>query len=66
MLDYSDLIDELVAIRKAKGMTQSDVSSASGITQSVVARIEKKKSIPTMATFCRLVNAVGAHVKVIQ
>lgn len=64
MPDYSELIDELIAIRKAKGLTQSDVSSASGITQSVIARIEKKKSVPTMTTFCRIASAVGVTIKI--
>lgn len=58
MPKYEELIDALVLARKSKGLTQEDVSALSGIPQSVIARIERKKSVPTMTTFCRIASAV--------
>ena len=58
------LIDQLVELRKAKGMTQNELAKASGLTQSVIGRIESKKSVPTLATFQRIVDALGASLMV--
>lgn len=54
----ANLIDEVTKIRKSKGWTQQDLAKASGLTQSVIARIESKKSIPTLATFQKLILAM--------
>ena len=55
-----DLIDQLIELRKAKGWTQKDLSSACGLTQSVIARIESKKSSPTIITLEKIVSALNA------
>ena len=60
------LIDQLTMMRHAQGMTQKQLADACGLTQSVVARIESKKSTPTMATFCRLAAALGASLTVVS
>lgn len=54
------LIDELVALRKEKGWTQKGLSAACGLTQSVIGRIESKKSVPTLVTLQKIVEALGA------
>lgn len=58
------LIDELVELRKAKGWSQKDLSAACGLTQSVIARIESKKSVPTISTLYKIVSALGASLVV--
>ena len=55
-----DLIDQIIELRKAKGWTQKDLSSACGLTQSVIARIESKKSSPTIITLEKIVSALNA------
>ena len=60
------LIDELIALRKEKGWSQKELSAACGLTQSVVARIESKKSVPTIATLYKIVAALGASLVVHQ
>ncbi len=55
-----DLIDQIIELRKAKGWTQKDLSSACGLTQSVIARIESKKSSPTIITIEKIVSALNA------
>ena len=47
------LIDELIELRKAKGWTQQELARACGLTQSVIGRIESKKSVPTLVTLQR-------------
>lgn len=53
------LIDEIVECRKAQGMTQVDLGRACGLTQSVIARFESKKSVPQLDTLIRILNALG-------
>lgn len=58
------LIDELIELRKARGWTQQDLAKACGLTQSVVARIESKKSVPTLVTLQKIVSALDAALSV--
>lgn len=58
------LIDELIELRKARGWTQQDLAKACGLTQSVVARVESKKSVPTLVTLQKIVSALDATLSV--
>ena len=58
------LIDALIALRKERGWSQQELSEACGLTQSVVARIECKKSSPTIITLYKIVSALGADLMV--
>lgn len=58
------LIDEIVQIRKQKGWTQQDLSKASGLSQSVIARVESKKTVPTIVTLHKIVNALDAVISI--
>lgn len=58
------IIDELIELRKARGWTQQDLAKACGLTQSVVARIESKKSVPTLVTLQKIVSALDATLSV--
>ena len=58
------LIDELIELRKARGWTQQDLAKACGLTQSGVARIESKKSVPTLVTLQKIVSALDATLSV--
>lgn len=53
------LIDDLIELRKATGLSQKDLSAACGLTQSVIGRIESKKSVLTIATLYKIVTALG-------
>lgn len=54
------LIAQLIKLRKAKGLSQKELSALCGMTQSVIARIESEKSTPTIATFEKIIGAMGA------
>ena len=60
------LIDELIELRKAKGWTQQELARACGLTQSVIGRIESKKSVPTLVTLQKIVAALEAILSVNQ
>lgn len=63
-LDQSnDLIDQLIALRKASRITQQDIADASGMCRANVARIERKKYTPTLDVLMRYANCLGYDVK---
>ena len=53
------LINELVKIRKSKGLTQKEVASVSGLSQQMVSRIENMDNSPTLSIFFKYIKAVG-------
>ena len=63
---YNHFIDNLVEVRKNKGFTQKELAAACGLTQSVIARIESKKSIPTMATLFKIVYSLDAAIQIVD
>lgn len=52
------IIDELVSIRKEKGMTQQEVADLVGVKASNIARFEAKKSNPSLQFLSKYANAV--------
>lgn len=60
----SALIDELVALRKAKGWTQRDLSAACGIAQPMLTLIENKARCPSMATLAKITQALGVSLRI--
>ena len=56
-----ELARELIAACTQAGLTQGEVAARMGATQSVVARIESGRGMPSMRTVQRFANAVGAR-----
>lgn len=56
-----DMARELIAARSRAGLTQSDVAARMGTTQSVIARLEGGKAVPSMRSVQRYAQAVGAR-----
>lgn len=52
---------ELVAARASAGLTQAEVASRMGTTQSTVARLESGKRPPSLRTVQRYAQAVGCR-----
>ena len=50
---------ELIAARSQAGLTQEEVARLMGTTQSVVARLESGRQIPSLRTVQRYASAVG-------
>jgi ribosome-binding protein aMBF1 (putative translation factor) len=55
------LARELIAARARAGLSQAEVAERMGTTQSVVARLESGKRMPSMRTVERFAQAVGGH-----
>ena len=56
-----ELARELITARMRAGLTQGEVATRMGTTQSVVARIESGRGTPSMRTVQRFASAVGAR-----
>lgn len=62
MTDEYAIARELIAARARAGLSQGEVAQRMGTTQSVVARLESGKRLPSMRTVQRFAEAVGGHV----
>jgi transcriptional regulator with XRE-family HTH domain len=56
------LLDELVALRRALGMTQTDVAHRMGVRQPTVSQFETESSDPRISTLQRYARAVHSRV----
>lgn len=54
------LLDDLVRVRKERGLSQSDVAAQLGVKQPTVADFEAYDSNPTLSRIRRYAHAVGA------
>ena len=54
----------LLMARKRAGMTQSQVAEKIGATKSYISRIERGLIVPTVASFYRIVAALGMQVEI--
>jgi len=52
---------ELIKARKKSGLTQKEIASRMGTTQSVIARLESGKMLPSVKTLSRYAEATGKH-----
>lgn len=61
----SEIIEATIEARKNKKMTQEELSRKSGLTQSVIARIESGTHSPTINTLMRYLLPMGYTLKVV-
>ena len=57
--DRAQVQADLAAARKARGLTQPDLSALTGIQQAEISRFERGVGNPTAATLLRLADALG-------
>ena len=53
-----DLVDQIIQIRKERGISQQQLADMTGILQPVIARVESKKSRPTIDFVQKLLDAL--------
>src|SRR5687767_13416675 len=53
---------DLRAMRVASGLSQRELSRRSGVSQGLISRIERGRSVPTLEVACRLAAGLGARV----
>ena len=61
LADEFEMARELIAARNKARLTQGEVAQRMGTTQSVVARLESGKRMPSMRTVQRYAQAIGAR-----
>lgn len=59
-----DIVAQYVALRKEKGLTQEDISRATGIARPNIARIESRKNIPTIEVLTKLAGALDMELEI--
>lgn len=60
------MIDELIALRKEKNISQSELARLTGNKQQAISRIEKKEHSPSLKLFYSMVNALGYDLKIVE
>ena len=60
------LIGEMISLRKAQRITQSELAKLTGNKQQVISRIEKRENCPTLKTFCNLLNVLGYELRIVK
>ncbi len=59
------LIDDVIAIRNKKGVTQVELAEMSGVTQPAIARLEAKKTVPQLNTLLKVIKALNCNMSVL-
>lgn len=61
----SNIIDNLIVLRKNKGLSQKDLAKAANLAQPAIARMESKRAIPQLDTLIKVSEALGYTVKLV-
>ena len=60
------IIDQLVAERHRRGMTQLELARAAALPQSSIARLENKRTVPQLDTLLRVAAALGCELALVS
>lgn len=55
------LIDQLIALRKSKKLSQQKLADMAGMLQPALARIESKRVAPALDSLCKLLEVMDAE-----
>ncbi len=58
------LIDDIIAIRNERGITQVELAEMTGLAQPAIARFEAKKTVPQLNTLLKVINALNCNMSV--
>lgn len=58
------IINQLIALRHHRGLTQQELADACCLTQSVIARLESKKTTPKLDTLLKIASALGCDLTI--
>ena len=61
----SHIIDMLILQRQQQGLTQQELAKLTHLTQSVIARLESKKTMPQLNTLLKIVTALNCNLVVL-
>jgi len=63
-MEYA-ILGELIKIRKAQGLSQTELAEKSGNKQQAISRLEKKENSPTLKTVCSILNALDYEIQLV-
>jgi len=58
------VVGEMIEARQAAGLTQTEIATRMGTTQSVVARLENARHMPTFEMIARYAAAIGRRLDI--
>ena len=58
------VVGEMIEARQAAGLTQTEIASRMGTSQSVVARLENARHMPTFEMIARYAAAIGCRLDI--
>ncbi|WP_243124743.1 helix-turn-helix domain-containing protein [Eubacterium limosum] len=61
----ANIIDQLIEQRKQQHLSQTELAKKANMTQSVIARIESKKTVPQIDTLMKIIMALGCTLEVV-
>lgn len=61
----SNIIDNLIVLRKNKGLSQKDLAKAANLAQPAIARMESKRAVPQLDTLIKVSEALGYTIKLV-
>lgn len=59
------LIDKMIEYRKSRGLTQQELAEATNLSQSVIARMERKKVTPQIDTLLKVLSALDCDLQIV-
>lgn len=60
----ANIIDQLVEQRKQQHLSQTELAKKANMTQSVIARIESKKTVPQIDTLMKIIMALDCTLEI--
>lgn len=60
----NQIIDQYIAIRKEKGLSQEKIAKMTGIARTNIVRIESKRNVPTIEILAKLAEAIDMEVEI--
>lgn len=60
----NQIIDQYIAIRKEKGLSQEKIATLTGIARTNIIRIEAKRNVPTIGILTKLAEAIDMELEV--
>ena len=59
------IVDKLIELRKAKGLTQREIAKAANLAQPAIARLESKAAIPQLDTLLKIAAALDYDLELV-
>ena len=62
----SNLIDNIIALRKENNISQTELADLTGSNQQTISRFEKKAHSPSLVLFVKIIDALGYEMQIVK